>query len=659
MDNTIRETAINTIRLLSVEAIQKANSGHPGLPMGTAHIGYLIYHNHMRFDPKDPKWIGRDRFVVSAGHGSMLLYSLLHLTGYELTLDDIKNFRQWGSITPGHPEYGMTPGVETTTGPLGQGIGNAVGMAIASKMMGEKYNNPELFENNIFVICGDGDMMEGIASEASSLAGHLKLDNIVMVYDDNKITIEGSTELAFSEDVGKRYESYGWNVVTVEEGYDLDKVDIALTDAVKYSGKPSLIVVKTTIGYGSPNKAGSHSVHGSPLGDPEIKLTKEALGWKHEESFYVPDEVKTHFSELSTRMKETRTDWESKYYIFKKEFPELAGELIAELEYDTSVSGLSLTSDKDKIATRAASGIVLNKVSELVPNLVGGSADLAPSTKTNLNNEESFSVSNRKGKNFHFGIREHAMGAVMNGMSLYGGLRVFGSTFHVFSDYLRPSIRLSAIMKQNVIYIFTHDSVAVGEDGPTHQPVEQTASLRAIPGLSVFRPADFNETVYTWKKVMSLKETPTAIILSRQGLPVLKEVNENAMKGAYILSEGSKEKLDMIMVASGSEVHLAMEAKAVLLKENGDLSIRVVSIPCVEVFEEQNDEYRKSVLPPSCRRRLVIEAGISMGWDKYATDFGKIISIDRYGESAPGDMVLEKLGISVENVVNTAKEMLN
>ncbi len=658
MDNTVRENAINTIRLLSVEAIQKANSGHPGLPMGTAHIAYLMYHNHMRFDPSNPEWIGRDRFVISAGHGSMLLYSLLHLTGYDLSLDDIKNFRQWGSITPGHPEYGMTPGVETTTGPLGQGIGNSVGMAIAAKMMGEKYNNPELFDNNIFVICGDGDMMEGIASEASSLAGHLKLDNLIMVYDDNKITIEGSTDLAFSENVAKRYESYGWNVVTVEEGYDLDKVDSALAEAVKFRGKPSLIVVKTTIGYGSPNKAGSASVHGSPLGDPEIELTKEALGWEYKESFFVPEDVKDHFSKLCTRMKEVRTDWESKFYIYKKENPELAKKLHDALNHDTSIDDLEMKCEKDKIATRAASGIVLNKVADIVPNLVGGSADLAPSTKTNLNNEESFSPSNLTGRNFHFGIREHAMGAVMNGMSLYGGLRVFGSTFHVFSDYLRPSIRLSAIMKQNVIYIFTHDSVAVGEDGPTHQPVEQTASLRAIPGLSVFRPADFNETVFSWKKIMSLKETPTAIILSRQGLPVLKEVNENSMKGAYILSDGSKEKLDMIMIATGSEVHLAMNAKSELLKDNGDLSIRIVSIPCVEVFQEQTEEYRKSVLPMECRRRLVIEAGISMGWDKYATDFGKIISIDRYGESAPGDMVLEKLGISVENVVNTAKEML-
>lgn len=658
MDKSVRDLAINTLRFLAVDAIEKANSGHPGLPMGASHIGYLVYHDHLRYDPADPSWLGRDRFVLSAGHGSMMLYSLLHLCGYDLKIEDLKNFRQWGSRTPGHPEYGMTPGVETTTGPLGQGIGNAVGMAMASSMFRARFDRNDLFDSRIFVLCGDGDMMEGVASEASSLAGHLKLDNLVLIYDDNSITIEGRTELAFSENVALRYESYGWNVIRVEEGYDLDKVNAAITQAVNFKGKPSLVVVKTTIGYGAPNKAGTSSVHGSPLGEKEIGLTRENLGWTCNESFHVPDAVKEHFTELIQARKKSRKDWDIKFGEYRKEFPDLYKEMNDFLKGQYRIDDVAIQCEKDKIATRSASGIILNKVAGYFPNLVGGSADLSPSTNTNMVDEESFTAVNRSGRNIHFGIREHAMGSVMNGMALFGGFKVYGSTFHVFSDYLRPAIRLSAIMKTGVVYIFTHDSVAVGEDGPTHQPVEHTAALRAIPGLHVFRPADFNETVYVWKKVMTMNSSPSAIILSRQNLPVLKEVNQNVLKGGYIISSESGTKIDLIFIATGSEVHLALKAKEELLASDPSLSIRVVSMPCVELFDEQSGEYQLSVLPPSCKSRLVIEAGISMGWERFAMDSGKIISIDRYGESAPGDLVLNKLGISVENIVKTAHLLL-
>ncbi|MGE0087575.1 MAG: transketolase [Desulfococcaceae bacterium] len=656
---------INTIRTLAVDAIQKANSGHPGAPMGMAPAAYVLWTRVMKHNPKNPQWPDRDRFVLSGGHASMLLYSLLHLTGYDLSLDDIKNFRQWGSRTPGHPEYGHTPGVETTTGPLGQGVANAVGMAMAERHLAARFNREghEIVDHYTYVTCGDGDMMEGVAHEAVSLAGHLGLEKLICLYDDNKISIEGGTDIAFTENVGLRFEACNWHVQKVADGNDIDAIYKAIEKAKAEKEKPSLIMVRTEIAYGSPNKQGKASAHGEPLGNEEIRLTKKNLGCPEDECFCVPEEPMTICRNCVEIGKQAEELWQNKFRAYAKKYPEDAKEwerVMSGNLPEAWESAIPLFKPEEKaIATRSASGKVLNAIAAKVPELMGGSADLAPSNKTWLSNMPVFQKNAYHGRNIHFGVREHAMGAIISGMALHKGIRPYGGTFLVFADYMRSTLRLAALMKLPVIYVFTHDSVAVGEDGPTHQPVEHIASLRAIPGLTVIRPADAAETAEAWRMALQSKDSPTALLLSRQDLKILDRnkygAAENLAKGAYILAD-CKGKPDLIVIGSGAELHVSLAAADVLTEKG--IETRVVSMPSWELFEKTDQAYKDAVLPPEVKARVAVEAGITMGWERFTGCRDAVVGIDHFGASAPGGMLLEKFGFTKENIVSVALKVL-
>jgi len=661
----LQDLSINTIRFLSADAVEKAKSGHPGTPMGLAPLAYVLWKVFLKHNPKDPKWPNRDRFILSAGHASMLLYSLLYLTGYDLTLEDIKQFRQWGSRTPGHPEYGHTPGIETTTGPLGQGFANGVGMAMAERFLASYFNREGLHivDHYTYCIASDGDMMEGISSEAASLAGNLELGKLVYFYDNNHITIEGSTDLTFSEEnVKKRFEAYGWQVLVVAHGTDIDTIENSIAQAQAETRKPSLIMVRTHIGYGSP-KQDTAAAHGAPLGEEDLKLTKEKLDWPQEPSFYVPPEVLSHYREALKEGEEAENEWKVLFEKYAKEFPKLAREwhkfMNGELPEGWDKDLPAFDPNGGPIATRTASGEVLNAVAEKIPNLFGGSADLAPSTDTYLKGLGDFLKSNYKGRNLHFGVREHAMGAILNGMYLHGGIIPFGATFLIFSDYMRPPIRLAALMNIPVIFAYTHDSIGLGEDGPTHQPVEQLIALRAIPNMTVIRPADANETREAWTYALTNRRGPVILVFARQKTPVLDqkkfESAKNLNKGAYILS-GTKTPPQIILIATGSEVSLALKAHEKLAEEN--ISSSVVSMPSCELFDAQPQEYKDKILPPYIKARLAIEAASPKGWRDYVGLEGDIIGINRFGASAPGPVVMEKLGFTVENVVNHALALI-
>ena len=662
----IEKLSINTIRTLAIDAVQKANSGHPGMPLGMAPIAYALYYKTMKHNPENPKWINRDRFVLSAGHGSMLLYSILHLSGYEVSLDDLKNFRQWNSITPGHPELGHTAGVETTTGPLGQGFANAVGMAMARDYLAALFNKDDikLIDHVIFGICSDGDLMEGVSHEAASLAGHLKLSKLVFFYDDNSITIDGKTDITYSDDVARRFEAYGWQVLTILDVNDSDQVDRAIKLCRNGCDKPTLIITKTHIGYGSPNKQDKSSSHGAPLGEEEVKLTKRNLGMPENKTFYVPDEVYSHFKGIAECGQEAEDMWNKTLDEYKIKYPKdyALFESVMNYQFDKEwLNHLPKFDDlSEKIATRVASGKVLNAAAIDIPGLIGGSADLNESNMTHIKSSKSFSAEDRKGKNIHFGIREHAMGSILNGMAIYGGLVPFGATFLIFSDYMRPAIRLAALMKQKVIYVFTHDSIGLGEDGPTHQPIEQIAALRAIPNLVVIRPADANETVEAWKYAINHKGGPVALILTRQKLSILDQNKYGSAKGlekgAYIVKD-SVAKPDLLLIASGSEVSLSLKAAEQLEGEGN--KVRVVSFPSWEIFEQQSDEYKKQILPAEIKSRVSVEMGIGMGWQKYVGDSGEVMSIETFGASAPDNILYEKYGFTVENIVAMAKRVLD
>ncbi|ASS91317.1 MAG: transketolase [Bacillaceae bacterium] len=664
--HSIQDLSIMTIRTLSIDAIEKANSGHPGMPMGAAPMAYALWTKFMNINPENPNWFNRDRFVLSAGHGSMLLYSLLHLSGYDLSMDDIKSFRQWGSKTPGHPEYGHTPGVDATTGPLGQGIAMAVGMAMAERHLAATYNKEgyNIVDHYTYVICGDGDLMEGISSEAASLAGHLKLGRLIVLYDSNDISLDGDLNKSFSENVEERFKSMGWQVLRVEDGNNIEEISKAIEEAKLDEQRPTLIEVKTTIGYGSPNKAGTSSVHGSPLGPEEAKLTKEAYAWTFEEDFYVPAEVYEHFEKnVKERGKQKEIEWNNLFEKYEKEYPELAKELKAAINGELPENwdqSLPFYEEGKSVATRSSSGEVLNAIAEKVPYFFGGSADLAGSNKTTIKGSGDFSAEDYSGRNIWFGVREFAMGAALNGMALHGGLRVFGGTFFVFSDYLRPAIRLAALMNLPVTYVFTHDSIAVGEDGPTHEPIEQLASLRAMPNLSVIRPADGNETRAAWKAALESKSTPTALVLTRQNLETIKGTKENAeegvAKGAYVISPAKSDQPDALLLASGSEVALAIKAQQILASDGID--VQVVSMPSWDRFEKQSKDYKESVLPSSVTKRLAIEMASSLGWERYVGSEGEILAIDKFGASAPGEKIISEYGFTVENVVEKVKELV-
>ncbi|MCW8812771.1 MAG: transketolase [Chlorobium sp.] len=661
----IHQSSINTIRCLAIDAIQKANSGHPGMPMGCATIAYRLYTKYMKHNPSNPKWINRDRFILSAGHGSMLLYSILHLCGYEISLDDIKNFRQWKSITAGHPEFGLAPGVETTTGPLGQGFANAVGMAIAQEYLGSIFNKDDIkiIDHFIYGICSDGDLMEGISHEAASLAGHLKLGKSIFFYDNNGITIDGKTSLAFSENIKQRFESYGWQVLNVEDVNDLNQIDKAVESAQKEKSKPTLVITKTHIGFGSPNKHDSASSHGSPLGEEEVKLTKKNLDWPEDKYFYIPSEVSDHFSVLKNGFKNYENEWQNLFNTYKTKYPSDAEKLLKYFNNDFGSDWIDILPSfekySEKLATRNASGKVLNAISSKLPTLISGSADLSESNNTLINGQSVFSADNYSGRNIHFGIREHAMAGIVNGIAIYGGIIPYCGTFLIFSDYMRPSIRLAALMKLRPIYVFTHDSIGLGEDGPTHQPIEQLAALRAIPGMTVIRPADANETTEAWKCALKHKGGPVALILTRQKIPVLDRQRfasaENLSKGAYILTESDKEP-EVILMASGSEVALAIEVFNNLNKDG--ISARVISFPSWELFDSQTEEYKKSVLPSSVKARISIEAGIKQGWEKYLGEHGEAISIEKFGASAPYEVLFKEFGFTVEAVIKKVKTLL-
>ncbi len=654
--SNIKELTVNAIRVLSAEAVQKANSGHPGLPLGAAPIGYSVWGENMVHNPKNPNWQNRDRFILSAGHGSMLSYSLLHLFGYGLTIDDLKNFRQLGSKTPGHPEYGHTVGIETTTGPLGQGYANGVGMAIAEAHLAAKFNRPgfPVVDHYTYVVCGDGCMQEGISYEAGSLAGTLGLGKLIVLYDDNEITIEGATDMAFRENVAKRHEAQGWHVIDVADGNNADAVTKAIKRAKKVADKPSLIVCHTTIGYGSP-KAGSSDTHGAPLGSESLAATKRTLNWDSA-PFEVPEEVYEHTAKIGAKGKRAENKWKRLVKAYKAEYPELYAEY--EKHFNFKLPDLLNNEDLWKFekpdATRNTSYTVLNKLAGLIPNLIGGSADLAPSNKSYMTSRKDLSPENKAGSNVRFGVREHAMAAISNGMQLHGGLTVYCATFFVFTDYMKNAIRMSAIMGVPVTYILTHDSIGVGEDGPTHQPVEHLTGLRAIPGLNVFRPADGKETTAAWISALTAKK-PTLLVLTRQNLPQYEGSGAKALKGGYVLSDSNKKKPDLILIATGSEVELAVKAQE-QLREKG-VDARVVSMPCVEVFEAQTEKYRESVIPSSVRARVAIEAGTTTGWYKYVGLDGAVVGIDTFGASAPADQLFKEFGFTVENVVEKALEV--
>jgi transketolase len=653
---------INTIRTLAIDAVQRANSGHPGTPMGAAAIAYTIWTRFLRHNPADPQWPNRDRFVLSPGHASMLLYALLHLTGYDLPLEELQRFRQWGSKTPGHPEYGLTPGVEATTGPLGQGFGMGIGMAVAERFLGEHFNRPghPIIDHHVYGIVSDGDLMEGISSEAASLAGTLKLGKVVYLYDDNDISIEGSTQIAFTEQVGERFDAYGWHVQRVD-GNDVEAVARALAAARGETERPSLIIARTVIGFGSPHKAGTAAVHGAPLGEDEVRLTKDALGWPEEPPFYVPPEALAEFRKALDRGRAWQDEWLERLTAYERDYPteakSLARALAGELPEGWADALPAFSSFGGELATRVASGKVLNAIVPVLPTLVGGSADLAPSTDTYLKGYGDFDFDQWCGHNMHFGVREHAMGAIVNGMALHGGVIPYGATFLVFSDYMRPSLRLASLMKAHSIFIFTHDSIGLGEDGPTHQPIEHLASLRAMPNLTVLRPADANETAACWRLALE-RSGPTALVLSRQGLPVIDDVQRvrnGVARGAYVLA-GEDVTPDVVLIATGSEVALALAARE-LLAERG-LRARVVSMPGREIFEEQPQSYRDVVLPPAISTRVVIEMASSFGWRAYAGDRGEIIALDHFGASAPGKVLQEQFGFTPEHVAERAQALI-
>ena len=659
------QKSIDTVRVLSADAVQKANSGHPGTPMALSPLGHVLWSEVMHYNPKNPDWVNRDRFVLSCGHACMLQYSYLYLSGYKITLNDLKNFRQLHSITPGHPEYGLTPGIEVTTGPLGQGFANGVGMAIAQQYMAARYNQPDfnIFDYKIYTICSDGDLMEGVCAEAASLAGHLGLGNMIYFYDSNHITIEGDTDLAFDEDVSKRFEAYGWHVQNLPDINDLDALRKAIKKAQNETTRPSLIKVRSEIGYGSPHKQNTAAAHGSPLGKDEVRLVKENFGFDPDKDFVIPEDVLDFYRNAGKKSAGKEKEWNERYKKYRKRHPDLAK------EYEDLSAG-KLPSDYDRkfpvfapgadMATRKASGKTLNAIAEYLPQLIGGSADLAPSTDTNLNDYKSFSPKNRDGRNFHFGIREHAMGAVLNGMALSNYLIPYGATFLIFSDYMRPPLRLAAIMKIRQIMVFTHDSIALGEDGTTHQPVEQLIGLRSVPNLTVIRPADANETAQAWRVAIEHTDGPVALSLTRQEIPVIDQKKytkaKNLEKGAYILSdcEGT---LDVILMASGSEVHLILEAQKELKKSK--INARVVSMPCWNLFDQQSAAYKEKVFPKNIRKRLAVEAGSPLGWMKYTTDDGDVIGIEKFGESAPAGELMKEYGFTVENVVKRTKALLS
>ena len=663
---SVDQLAVNTIRMLSIDMVEAANSGHPGMPMGAAPMAYVLWTRHMRHNPDHPSWFNRDRFVLSAGHASALLYSLLHLCGYDLPMEELKQFRQWGSLTPGHPEYGHTPGVEATTGPLGQGISMAVGMAMAERHLAAVYNREgfPVVDHHTYVICSDGDLMEGVAAEAASLAGHLKLGKLIALYDSNDISLDGETSHAFTEDVRKRFESYGWQVLRVEDGNDLEAIDRAVEEAKAETGRPTLIEVRTVIGYGSPKYAGTNTVHGKPLGREEVVEVRKAYGWPSEEPFFVPEEVRAHLAAWKEQAGEWEAEWNDLFDRYREAHPDLARQLQRAIAGELPEGwdeGLPVYPAGAKpLATRQASGAAINALARNLPALFGGSADLASSNNTTMKEEGIFSAGDYAGRNIWFGVREHAMGAALNGIMLHGGLRAYGATFLVFADYLRPAIRLSALMGLPVVYVFTHDSIAVGEDGPTHQPVEQVPSLRLIPGLTVFRPADGNETVAAWREAMAQKDMPTALILSRQNLPILEGTAEKAReglrRGGYVLSDAADGKPRAVLIATGSEVSLALEAQK-LLAERG-VGVRVVSMPCRERFDRQEETYRREVLPPDVKVRVAVEAAHPMGWERYVGDQGLVIGIDRFGASAPGGRVMKEYGFTAENVAEQVMRLL-
>jgi len=663
--NTLDQLSINTIRTLAMDAVQKANSGHPGMPMGMAPAAYLLWTKFLRHNPKNPRWANRDRFVLSAGHGSMLLYSLLFLTGYEdYPLDQLKQFRQWGSLTPGHPESELSQAVETTTGPLGQGFANGVGMAIGAQYLAAYFNRPghNLFDYYIYAIVSDGDLMEGVASEAASLAGHLKLGRLIYLYDDNGISIDGSTSFAFTEDPARRFEAYHWHVQTVTDGNDLAAIEQAIK-AAQADPRPSIICVKTIIGYGSPNKAGTAKVHGEPLGVDEVKLTKENLGWPFQEPFTVPEEALSNFRQSIERGAKFEHQWNAEFEAYARDYPEQAREwrdwISGKLPEEWQSVMPTFPPDK-QMATREASGKTLNAFAKALPMLLGGSADLRPSNNTFLEGMGEFQPGNYAGRNFHFGVREHAMGSVMNGIALTHPLIPFGGTFMVFYDYMRPPVRLASMMGLQVIYVYTHDSIGLGEDGPTHQPIEHLMGLRSVPNLTLIRPADANETAVAWRVALEHRHGPTALALTRQKLPVFDRSKyasaEGLVKGAYVMSETPMKKIDIILIATGSEVSVAIEAQEKLAVEG--IGARVVSMPSWELFDKQSESYRREVLPPEITARIAIEAGVTLGWSKYTGDRGDVIGLERYGASAPYQVAMEKLGFSAANVVEKVRKLI-
>lgn len=680
-DPAVDNACVNTLRFLSVDAVQKANSGHPGLPMGAAAMAYVLWTRFLKHNPADPTWFDRDRFVLSAGHGSMLLYSLLHLTGYDLPLEQIKRFREWGSMTPGHPERGVTPGVETTTGPLGQGFGNGVGLAMAEAHLAACYNRPnaEIVDHFTYGIVSDGDLMEGVASEAASLAGHLKLGKLIYLYDDNRVTLSAGTDITFTEDCARRFEAYGWQVQSVADGNDLVAIEVALGAARAETQRPSLILARTHIGYGAPDKQDSFEAHGSPLGVDEVRLAKQNLNWPTEPPFHIPKKAREHFRKALARGKSTETEWHNRFSAYRRAFPDLAkafqqamqGELPAGWDQDIPV----FPTDAKGMATRIAGGKVMNTVAPRLPALIGGSADLNPSTYTALSGQGDFEfagatvrdkqgsvqgVWSYAGRNIYFGVREHGMGAILNGLAAHGGAVPFGATFLIFSDYMRPPIRLAAMMKLHVIYVFTHDSIALGQDGSTHQPIEQLANLRAVPGLTVIRPGDANETAVAWRVALEAADHPVALILTRQNMPTFDRTQcgaaDGLRQGAYILAEAPNGRPDIILIATGSEVALVMDARRLLQERS--VKARVVSMPSWELFDAQPRDYRDEILSPSVHARLAVEAGASQGWHRYIGDGGDVIGVDRFGASAAGDVVMREYGFTADNVCKRALALL-
>ena len=675
------QLSINTIRFLSVDAVQQAKSGHPGLPLGAAPMAYVVWTRFLQHNPTNPQWFNRDRFVLSAGHGSMLLYSMLYLTGYDLPLDQIKQFRQWGSLTPGHPERGLTPGVETTTGPLGQGFGNGVGMAIAEAYLAARYNRPgfDVLHHYTYGLVSDGDLMEGVAAEAASLAGHLKLGKLIYLYDNNHITLAASTQLSFTEDRAQRFAAYGWHTQTIDDGNNVDAIDPAIRAARQDTERPSLILVRTHIGYGAPHKQDTFAAHGSPLGEEEVTLTKENLGWPIGPPFLVPEAVEQHCRQVVHRGRIAEAEWNEKFAAYEQQYPALARELrlliTGELPPGWDANMPQFPADANGLATRVASGNIMQAISQQLPGLIGGSADLNPSTYTELHDAGNFEQSamavgdlqgsagggwSYAGRNLQFGVREHAMGAILNGLATHGGIIPFGATFLTFSDYMRPPIRLAALMGIQVVYVFTHDSLALGEDGPTHQSVEQLASLRAIPQLIVIRPGDANETAVAWRVAIETRDRPVALILTRQHVPTLDRTllapADGLRQGAYILADAPQGNPHVILIASGSEVGLIVAAQQKLQDQH--IAVRLVSMPSWELFEAQSREYRDAVLPPSVRARLAVEAGVTQGWHRYVGDQGDVIGVDRFGASAPGPVVMREYGFTVEHVCQRARALL-